>query len=341
MATEAGLVAKSAILLVETEATAGTDPTPTLAANGVVAYEVTLDPLGNAESYARNPIAGNNLFGRQTSVPGKRHATCSFKIPLAGQGVAMSSSGVGIPEWDGLMKACAWSSTFTANTSVVYEDQSTTTTCTVYLYVGPAQSSVTSNWKLYEMNGVAGNVKLTGTNGEPVMLEFEMIGTYVEPVDVADPDAASNLSLVEVVPEPLLGASFAFGSGWSSYSPCVNGFEYDPANNTIMRECINESAGYKTGIITDREPKLSFQMEEELNANVNMWNLYTAGTVGDVSTGTIGSTAGNRFSVAWGRTGIDSVSMSEREGVLALDVECTAAIDVSDQTSAACTITIT
>lgn len=341
MATEAGLVAKSAFLLVETEATAGTDPSPALATNGVLAYEVTLDPLGNAESFARNPIAGNVLFGRQTPVPGKRHATCSFKIPLAGQGVAMSSSGVGLPEWDPLMKACAWSSTFTANTSVVYEDQATTTTCTIYMYVGPAQSSVTSNWKLYEMNGVAGNVKVVGVNGEPTMLEFEMIGTYVEPVDAADPDVASNLSLVEVVPEPLLSAGFSFSSAWSSYSPCVNGFEYDPGNATIMRECINEAAGYKTAIITDREPKLTFQMEEDLNANVNMWSEYTTGTAATVQTGTIGSTAGNRYQITWNRVGIDSISMTEREGILALDVEATAAIDVSDQSTGACTITIT
>jgi hypothetical protein len=339
MATEAGLVAKSAFLLVETEATAGTDPSPALASNGVLAYEVTLNPLGNAESFARNPIAGNVLFGRQTPVPGKRHATCSFKIPLAGPGVALSSSGVGIPEWDPLMKACAWSRTFTANTSVVYEDQSTTTPCTIYMYVGPAQATGT-NWKLYEMNGTAGNVKFVGVNGEPVMMEFEMVGTYVEPIDTTDPDVASNLALNEVVPEPLLAASFAFGSGWSSYSPCVNGFEYDPANVTVMRECINETAGYKSGIITDREPNLTFQMEEELNANVNMWSIYTAGTVGSASW-SIGSDTGNSIAMAWNRTGVSSLSMTEREGVLALDVEATAAIDVSDQSTAACTLTIT
>ena len=41
------------------------------------------------------------------------------------------------------------------------------------------------------------------------------------------------------------------------------------------RECMNEASGYKAAIVTDREPKLTFQMEEDLAANVDMWVEYT------------------------------------------------------------------
>lgn len=336
MTTAAGFVAKSAVLLAKTETETGTDPTPTISANAVVAYDVVLNPLGNAETNPRNPIAGDAFLGRQTSVPGKGHATMSFKIPMAGTGVALSSSGVGIPEWSPLLKACAFTETFTANTSVTYADQATTTTCTVYFYVGPAQTTGT-NWKLYESNGVAGNVRFVGENGKPVMMEFEMVGTYVAPIDASDP---GDPTLIEVIPAPLLSAGFVLNIG-SSYDPVVTGFTYDPANVTPMREDINQTLGYRGALITDRDPKLTFQAEEELAANFDWWALRAAGTAGTAATGTIGSTTGNKFSFSWPRINIDSVSDAEREGIKAVDVECVAAMDLSDLTTKACTITIT
>jgi hypothetical protein len=330
MATYGGIIRRSAILLCKSEVTPGTDPTPTIGSNALVAYEVSLNPLGNNSAYTRKPIVGDAQLGVQQPIPQIRSATLSFKVPAHGAAAAGTA-----PDYGPALKACGCSETIVASTSVTYRLIATATTCTFWFYAGPSADVGSTNWKIYEMNGCVGNAKyVVGADGEPPMWEFEFQGTYVEPIDAADP---GDPTLIEIMAPSSLGVPFS----WNSHTPIVKSFELDFGNNVVPRKDLVQTSGIRAFILEDRTPKISMQVEEELAAGNNYWNDYTAKVGASLTTGLIGSTAGNRHTVTASKAALESVSMSDSDGLMTLDLAFQAAFSVAALSTSAVTIAYT
>jgi hypothetical protein len=85
-------------LLAKIEGTYNTDPTPTGAANAILAVEVEWDPM-LGEDVNRNLELP--AFGNQGTVPIDLHGRLSFKVELAASGAAGTA-----PAWGPLLRAC-------------------------------------------------------------------------------------------------------------------------------------------------------------------------------------------------------------------------------------------
>lgn len=337
MAVRGGIIRRSAILLVKSETTPGTDAAPTVAANALVAYEVEMNPRANASVFERKPIVGDAQLGNQTPVSGIVSATISFKVPVCGSGTAGTA-----PDYGAALKACGTSETIVGATSVTYKLTATATTATIWFYAGPAAdlASPSANWKLYKMRGCIGNAKyVVGGNGEPAMWEFEFQGTYVTPVDVSDP---GDPTLLEVVPEPILAAGLSWTKdGGSTHAPRFKSMTFDFGNNVVARKDLNQTSGIVAFIMEDRTPNVTMQIEEELaSSSANWWDTAEDNDFGVLEIGPIGS-AGNIHAVSFARASLKSVSMTEADGVISLDTEWTPAINVASLSTAAATITFT
>lgn len=325
MAARGGLVRRSAVLLCKSETTPGTDPTPTLASNAILGYEVTLNPGGNTTTFTRKLVTGGDSFlGVQTPVPAIRWATLSFKVPCTGAGSAGSA-----PNFGPALKACGFSETLSGGTRATYRLVATTTTCTFWLYVGPAADlSTQPNWRRYKMNGCAGNVTFTGTDSEPGMLSFEFQGTYVAPTDISDP---GDPTLTEVVAEPFLSTGISFTpNGGAAHAPIVKTFEFNAGNNVVARKNLQNASGVQAFIIEDRTPTIKMQVEEELASGHNWWTDYTDSVFGELEVGPIGADAGNIYQITANRAQQSNMpQLTDADGVLSIDTEWQAATSMA------------
>ena len=103
---------RKTVILVKTEVTPGTDPTPTGAANSILAKNLTLTPM--EVSYdERNNIRG--FFGNFESLPTMRISKVSFEVEAAGSGTAGTA-----PAYAALLTSCGATEALVAVTSAAY-----------------------------------------------------------------------------------------------------------------------------------------------------------------------------------------------------------------------------
>lgn len=157
-------------LLLKTEVTYGTDPTPSGAANAIQATEVSINPMEGSD-VSRN--IDKPYLGGDDVILIDSYVTISFKIELAGSGVAGTA-----PAWGPVLLACGFEETIVAVTSVTYTPVSTAFgSATIYFNVDGI---------LHKILGVRGNATLMFERGVP-MLSFTMQGLFVQPTDTALP----------------------------------------------------------------------------------------------------------------------------------------------------------
>ena len=89
---------RSKILLAKIEAIYGTDAAPTGAANGILAVDVSFNPMQGSD-VSRN--LERPFLGAQGTVATELHAELSFKVELVGSGTPGTP-----PAWGVLLRAC-------------------------------------------------------------------------------------------------------------------------------------------------------------------------------------------------------------------------------------------
>jgi len=150
---------RNTVLLAKTEGTYGTDPTPTGAANAVLASNVAVTVAYN--NVDRDLIRG--YFGGSDQLVGTRSVTMSFDVEIAGSGDA----GVTAPAWGPLLKACAFSET-DAGAYFEYVPVSTAiSSVTLYYYLDGA---------LHIVKGARGTVSFKLGVGERPLMSFNFTG---------------------------------------------------------------------------------------------------------------------------------------------------------------------
>lgn len=228
---------KSKTLLAKIESVYGTDPTPTGAANAILATEVSFSPMEGTD-VARN--LERTYFGADDSVPAELRAVITFTVELVGSG----SLGVA-PGWGPLLRACAVAEVITATTRVEYTPVTDNAeSVTLYFDVDGTQQ---------RMRGTRGTAVLSlGSSGIPKAV-FTMTGLFSVPTEAAKPTV--DYALFQA---PQIGSTQntpVFTIGGITFP--MREFSLDLANEVQPRILIGQEAI----LITGRNERLSVTVE--------------------------------------------------------------------------------
>ncbi len=241
-------------------------------------------------SYQRNSEQRSTNYHRPDflsadEIPGATSATLTFSWPLRGSGVAGTA-----PQIGNALKACGMKETTVGGTSVTYAPISTFDGSG-----GNPASSYSLSWlmngKRYAMKGAFGSFKLMGEVSGFARLDFSFQGAYVAAAD----DALESPTYQTALAQRFTGASFSTNFGGVYVPKGVRTFEMDLGNAIVIGQDINESSGIYGSRIVARRSFGMFDCEDVLAATKDWDAIREAGTAGTLTTGTIGSTAGNRW----------------------------------------------
>ena len=143
------LLLRKRLILLETESSYGTDPTPT-GADAVLVRDLSITPQ-SSDVVSRDLI--RPYLGASQQLLANTKVECTFSVELAGSGTAGTA-----PQYGKAIQACGLSETVTANTSVKYEPESS------------GFNSVTIHYNIdgvrHKVTGCRGNLTLNASVGE-------------------------------------------------------------------------------------------------------------------------------------------------------------------------------
>ncbi len=285
---------RNAVLLAGLQPVAGTDAGPTTAANAIMAMNISAQPV-SAEFAKRNNI--KPYLGNMGSVQVAIHAEISFDVELAGAGAAGTA-----PKYGPLLRACGFSETITAATSVVYAP------------VTNGMEFVTLHYNLdgvlFKMTDAKGSVSFELTaKGIPIM-KFKFVGLYSTPEDAAVPASVDYSGFKDPV---AVNAANTPTVALHGFAGKVQSVSVDMANQVTYRNLI----GYEGIELTDRQPTGSIAMELESVATKDWYTTIKNGTLGTLAV-THGKVAGNIVQLASPKVQVLDPSFSDSDGIVML-----------------------
>lgn len=284
------LLTRKRLLLAKSENTYGTSAAPA-GTDAILISNLEVEPL-RLELKDRELIKG--FFGNSPMVASQKSVGVKFDVEVAGSGTAGTA-----PQWGPLMKACGFSETIVASTSVTYAP------------VSSSFSSTTLDFRndgiKHLITGVRGSVSYELTSGEVPKLKFDFVGIYNAPTDTANPTATFSNQAIPVV----VNADNTATVSVHGYSACLNAFSMDVANDVIYRQLAGCS---KQVMITDRKPKGEVTIELPTIAAKDFFTIAAAQTQGSISW-VHGTTAGNIVTMTAPNCSFDSPSFEDGDGV--------------------------
>jgi len=314
---------RKTLVLVKSETTYGTDPTPSASSDTMLIYG---DGAGvwSADNTMIDKAALRASLTPSTQLVGR--AKGMFKPAT----VLMSKTSAARPFFAPLLKACGLketSATVSSSSSWTYAPSDT----------GPSSSSgdyqsatayVYSDGVLAKVNGILGTASLAMQAGQAADLTFDMQGTYNAPTTTATPSPVTYPSDTKV-----LVASEALTIG--AYTPIVRSLTFNFGATVVERLNVNDAFGFKGVHISGRTATLEVVLEAENTlASKDFFALLRAGTTTDAVTWThsTGSTSKIIFTVATPQ--ITSVAVSQQDGIKLYTVSyrCSSTTDGGDYT---------
>jgi hypothetical protein len=230
-------------------------------------------------------------YGRIKGTAGARGANVSFKYELHGTN--------GTPLQLDTLKAAGFSVTSLTATKV--SGSATADTLTVGHYRDGSRFKSAA--------GCMFNLKMTGVQGEPVMVEATGKGVWQAPSTVA----MIAPTYITTIPPVLVSAVFTVGA--TAYT--IPGFELDCGNNVILRPSINSAAGFIAAYITDHAPTFTISPEALALGTKDWYADYVSGATAALSI-VVGGSANNTVTItAPALQLISGIEDEDRDGVLA------------------------
>ena len=291
------MLIKRQVILVKIEATYGVDPTPTALADSVLAENLA-PAFEGARMHERAPTKPS--LGTISKVFGGTLKTMSFDVYLKGSGTAGTA-----PEIDPLLRACGLGVTNVPVTSDTYAPVSTSIeSCTIYWYEDGLE---------HKLIGCRGNVSFAITAGEPGKLSFTMTGHYTKATDVSlvSPTYDSTVPPSVISLSNFLLDSVAFN---------VAAITLDMGIVLAMPADITGVDGYGDITITDRAPTGSIDPLSTLIATYDWVTKWQADTVAALTTGAVGGTAGNKWTLACPTIQYTEPAPGDRDGIITRQV---------------------
>lgn len=284
------------VILAKTEVTYGTDPTPSPASDAILVENLSHSFDGARR--AERPVVRASLAPLKSLFAGSLMQV-TFDCEVKGSGAAGTP-----PEIGALLQACAMLETIVAVTSVTYVPASTGhKSVTIYLYEDGLR---------YILTGCRGQVKASLQTGGVMKLSFTFKGHFAGPTDVALPAPTYDA----VVPVPLIGVPFSV----DSFSAVISKLDFDLGNTLATPDNIAAPDGYANVQITKRGVTGSFDPEATLVAAYDWVTKWKTSAGMSLTTGVIGSVAGNRVAVTLPAITYTELAPGDRDGVLTREV---------------------
>jgi len=293
------LLTRKRLILLESEGTYGTDPTPT-GADAVLVRDLNIVPL-QSDVVSRDLV--RPYLGASEQLLANTRVECTFSVELAGSGTAGTA-----PRYGKALLACGMSETVVAATSVTYAPVSASFgSCTIYYNIDGV---------LHKVTGARGTFTINGAVGEIPTIDFTFTGIYNTPTDTALPSVTYADQATPVV----FKAGNTTGFELLSYAGCLQSVSFDVGNSLVYRELVGCT---KEVLLTDRASTGSVVLEAVTMATKN----YFTAALSDGTLGNLifqhGQTAGNIVDFASTRVDIGDVSYSDQDGIHMLNVPYT------------------
>ena len=285
------------LILLKEEITQFTDPTPTPAANSVLAKNVKITPI-KVESEDRGLI--RDYFGNSEQILVSEEAMIEFDVEMQGSGTAATA-----PAWGAALKCCGFSETVA--TDVQYSPVSTGfKSCTIYGYRDTGD--------VYKMTGCMGSVSIDMAAKKIPHLHFRFTGKYVPVAAGAMPTGTFTAWKAPLGSLPANTGTLTI----DSYAAKVSAFSMDMAVDVTHAIWMNN----ETIAITDRKPKGSITVEAIPVATKDYFAMVRAATLG-VFTLTHGTTAGYKVKLDAPKLQLADIQEVEYNGSLAFQFSTT------------------
>ena len=286
------------VLLGKLEATYNTDPVPTGAANAILVENLAF--AWSDSRMAERPVV-RTVQGKLKPLFGGTLATITFDVEVKGSGTAGTA-----PEIGALLRASSFSETIVASTSVAYT------------LVSTAQESMTfyffMDGKRYVMTGAIGTKTADLSVGSYGKFSFSFTGHTAQATDVA----LATPTYSSQIPPVLVSVPFTI----DTYSAVISGLKYDTGVQIAKPPSITAADGYGRMTVTGRNVTGSIDPEDVLIATHDFEARWRAGTAMALTTGVIGATAGNRYTISMPSVVYnDAPTMGDRDGIATLDMK--------------------
>jgi hypothetical protein len=293
------LLTRKRLILLESEGTYGTDPTPT-GADAVLVRDLNIVPL-QSDVVSRDLV--RPYLGASEQLLANTRVECTFSVELAGSGTAGTA-----PRYGKALLACGMSETIVATTSVTYAPVSASFgSCTIYYNIDGV---------LHKVTGARGTFTINGAVGEIPTIDFTFTGIYNTPTDTALPAVTYGDQATPVV----FKNGNTTGFELLSYAGCLQSVSFDVGNSLVYRELVGCT---KEVLLTDRASTGSVVLEAVTMATKN----YFTAALSDGTLGNLlfqhGQTAGNIVDFASTRVDIGDVSYSDQDGIHMLNIPYT------------------
>ena len=294
------LLLRKRLILIETESTYGTDPTPD-GADAVLVRDLNITPQ-QSDTVSRDLI--RPYLGASEILLANTRVECTFSVELAGSGTAGTA-----PQYGKALQACGLSETVVAATSVTYAPVSSNfDSVTIHYNIDGVRHKVT---------GARGNFTLNANVGEIPTIDFTFTGIYNAPDDSALPTATYANQATPLIFKNGNTDTFSL----LSYSGCLQSVNMDLGNSIVYRELIGCD---KEVLITDRSANGTVVVEAPTIAQKDYFAAaLTDGTLGNL-TFQHGTAAGNIVDFSSTRVDIGDVSYSDQDGIAMLNMPYTA-----------------
>ena len=295
------LLTRKRLILIEEESTYGTDASPE-GADAVLVRDLSITPQ-QSDVVSRDLI--RPYLGASEQLLANTRVECTFSVELAGSGTAGTA-----PRYGKALKACGFSETIVANTTVTYDP------------VSANFSSVTIHYNIdgvrHKVTGARGTFSINASVGEIPTIDFTMTGIYVAPDDSAQPtvtyaDQATPLIFKKgnTTDVSVMGLTTAK----------LSSFSLDVGNEIVYRELVGSTTAEV--LLTDRSMSGSVSLEAVTIATKDYFATALADTLG-VMKFTHGTAAGNKVKVNTAKADIADVSYGDLDGIAMLEIPFTA-----------------
>lgn len=298
------LLLRKRLILIEEESTYGTDPTPT-GADAVLVRDLNIVPQ-QSDIVSRDLI--RPYLGASEQLLANTRVECTFSVELAGSGTAGTA-----PRYGKALKACGFSETAAANTSVTY------------VPVSASFDSVTIHYNVdgvrHKVTGARGTFSVSANVGEIPTLDFTMTGIYVAPDDSAQPSVTyANQATPLIFKQGNTTGLNVMGLTTAKLST----YSLDIGNEIVYRELVG---GTGEVLLTNRNVSGNVSIEAvALTTGSGAKDFFAtalANTLGIIEF-THGTTAGNIVKVDSARADISDVSYGDLDGIAMLEIPFTA-----------------
>ncbi len=283
-------------LLAKSEASYGTNPTPTGSANYIQVTELNIEPIVSDE-VSRDLI--RPYMGNYEVIPANTRVNVTFSVEMSGSGSAGTA-----PKYGAILKACALSETVVSSTSVTYAPVTTpTSSVTLFVNYDGVRHMVTGCRGTFSMNCEVNQIPT---------ISFSLTGIFNAPTDSAAPSPTISNQASPLIFKNGSTSNFAiFG-----YAAALQSWSLDFNNEVIYRELVG---GTKEVIITDRKPAGTLVVEAVALSAHNFFTDYT-GTSTGTNTWLHGTVAGNKVTVSCPQSDLGQPTYEDSDGVQMLSL---------------------